>query len=230
MISRRTFLIAATGGLAGAPVCRTSADTTEVEVVETWTRQPLGARGVPEGWQPRETPGGRPRYDFEVVEDGGRRTLALRGADDHSTVAKRVAVDLGRTPVLRWYWSVRAFPRGADLRNGATSDATGHIFVAWARFPALLRSRLIGYVWDPAVPVGTIIPSRKTGTVTFVVVRSGAEHLGEWVEARRDVAADYQAIFGEAAPGPDAVALSIDTNDTHSTAEALFGRIAFTRT
>jgi hypothetical protein len=194
-----------------------------------WWRPGPGSRSAP-GECPR---GGsrarRPRYDFEIVEDGGRRTLALRGADDHSTVAKRVAVDLGRTPVLRWYWSVRAFPRGADLRNGATSDATGHIFVAWPRFPALLRSRLIGYVWDPAVPVGTIIPSRKTGTVTFVVVRSGAEHLGEWVEARRDVAADYQTIFGEAAPGPDAVALSIDTNDTHSTAEALFGRIAFTR-
>lgn len=227
MISRRTFVITAAGAFAWARGCGASADA--VEVVETWTRQPLGARGVPEGWQPHETPGGRPRYDFEVVEDGGRRTLDLRGADDHSTIAKRVAVDLGTTPVLQWSWNVRGFPKGADLRNRATSDATGHIFVVWPRFPALLRSRLIGYVWDPVVPVGTVIPSRKSGAVTFVVVRSGAEHLGEWVETRRDVAADYEKIFGEVAPRPDAVALSIDTNDTHSTAEALFGRIAFTR-
>jgi Protein of unknown function (DUF3047) len=224
MISRRSFLVAAV--VAGSGARPASADSV---VVEAWTQQALGVRGVPEGWQPYETPGGRPRYDFEVVEDGGRRALSVRGADDHSTIARRVAVDLGATPILQWSWSARRFPEGADLRNRATSDATGHIFVVWSRFPALLRSRLIGYVWDPAVPAGTVIPSRKAGTVTFVVVRSGAEPLGEWVDTRRDVAADYRTIFGETAPRPDAVALSIDTNDTHSTAEALFGRIAFTR-
>jgi hypothetical protein len=222
MISRRALLLALAAGSGVGPA---SADPV---VVETWTQQPPGARGVPGGWEPYETPAGRPKYDFEIVDDDGRRSLRVRGADNHSTIAKRVAVDLGVTRILQWSWSVRRFPEGADLRNRGTSDATGHIFVVWPRFPALLRSRLIGYVWDPIIPVGTIIPSRKTGTVTFVVVRSGADQVGEWVETRRDVAADYRTIHGEAAPAPGAVALSIDTNDTHSTAEALFGRIAFT--
>jgi hypothetical protein len=222
MISRRALLLALAAGSGVGPA---SADPV---VVETWTQQPPGARGVPGGWEPYETPAGRPKYDFEIVDDDGRRSLRVRGADNHSTIAKRVAVDLGVTRILQWSWSVRRFPEGADLRNRGPSDATGHIFVVWPRFPALLRSRLIGYVWDPIIPVGTIIPSRKTGTVTFVVVRSGADQVGEWVETRRDVAADYRTIHGEAAPAPGAVALSIDTNDTHSTAEALFGRIAFT--
>jgi Protein of unknown function (DUF3047) len=113
---------------------------------------------------------------------------------------------------------------GAPSRSGAP---TGHLFVIWPRVPALLRSRLIGYVWDPVVPTGSIVPSRKTRTVTFVIVRSGFDRVGEWVVTRHDVAADYQRIFGEPAPNPRAIALSIDTDDTHSTAEALFGRIAF---
>jgi hypothetical protein len=41
------------------------------------------------------------------------------------------------------------------------------------------------------------------------------------------VAADYRRIYGEPAPKPGAVALSIDTNDTRATAAARFGRIAF---
>jgi hypothetical protein len=41
------------------------------------------------------------------------------------------------------------------------------------------------------------------------------------------VAADYKRIYGETAPKPDAVALSIDTNDTRASAVARFGRIAF---
>jgi hypothetical protein len=118
-------------------------------------------------------------------------------------------------------------PTGADLRERATSDATGHLFVIWPRFPALLRSRLIGYVWDRAIPVGTIVKSTKTGTVTFVIARSGEAGLGRWAEERHDVVADHRRIFREAPEAPGAIALSIDTNDTRSTAEARFGRIGF---
>jgi hypothetical protein len=42
------------------------------------------------------------------------------------------------------------------------------------------------------------------------------------------VVEDYRTIYGEAPSNPQAIALSIDTNDTKSTAETLFGRIAFT--
>jgi hypothetical protein len=97
----------------------------------------------------------------------------------------------------------------------------------WPRFPAMLRSRLVGYVWDPVIAPGTIVGSAKTSLVSFVVARSGPRGLGEWSVERHDVAADYQRVYGEPAPRPGAVALSIDTNDTRASAEARFGRIAF---
>ncbi len=229
MLSRRALLLATMTttlgrGLARPDSARTSpAGTT----VEDWRQATLGARGVPAGWEKYETPRGNPAYDFTVVEDEGRRALAMRSASDHSTIAHPVDVDLGVTPVLAWQWKVMSLPRGADLRERATSDATGHLFVIWPRFPALLRSRLIGYVWDRALPVGTIVKSTKTGTVTFVIARSGEAGLGQWTEARHDVAADHRRIFGEAPEAPGAIALSIDSNDTRSTAEARFGRIGF---
>jgi len=197
-------------------------------VVEDWSAHKVGAHGVPGGWREYETPAGHPRYDFTVVEDGGRRALDLKSAGDHSTIAKEVHVQLTQTPVFEWAWKVVSLPPGADLRNRATSDATGHLFVIWPRWPALVRSRLIGYVWDRALPVGTVVPSRKTGTVTFIVVRSGEQGLGEWHVQRRNVADDYRKVFHEAVVDPGAVAVSIDTNDTRGRAEALFGRIAFT--
>ena len=92
----------------------------------------------------------------------------------------------------------------------------------------MLRSRLIGYVWDATVPAGTIVKSHRTGTVSFVVVRSGERGLGEWMTDTRDIVADYHAIFGDAPEAPRAIALSIDTNDTGARAEASFGPIAFT--
>lgn len=63
--------------------------------------------------------------------------------------------------------------------------------------------------------------------MTFVVVRSGAEELGRWLTEHRDVRADFQRIYGEAPDDPSALSLSIDSNDTHTTAEVFFGPLAF---
>lgn len=211
------LLLAAATGAAG----------TDAVVVEDWGRFAVGAHGVPDGWRKYETMGGHPAYDFEVVQDGGHRALRLRSHDDHSTIARDLAVDLAKTPVLEWTWRIRALPTGGDVRQRATSDLTAHLFVVWPRVPAMLRSRLIGYGWDATAPAGTIVQSQKTRTVTFVLLHSGAEGLDRWITERRNVAADYRRIYGEAPENPGALALSIDTNDTRSAAEGLIGSIRF---
>ena len=222
-LGRRAFLQAAGALLLGRPGRAWGAGASGA--VEDWGQAPVGSRGVPPGWQTYETPGGHPAYDFTVVEHAGRRALHMKSAGEHSTIAKEVRADLAATPFLAWQWRVLSLPQGADLRNRATSDATGHIFAIWPRFPAFARSRLIGYVWDAALPVGTVLPSQKAGTVTFIVARRGDQGLGQWLDERRNVADDYLRVFGEAPPPLPALALSIDTNDTRSSAEAMFGRI-----
>jgi DUF3047 family protein len=221
-LSRRAFLLAGASWLGHVRPAGAGGPSVPIE---TWGGATVGASGVPPGWQKYETPGGHPAYDFTVVEDAGRRALRMRSAGDHSTIAKEMQADLTATPILAWQWRVIGLPSGANLENRATSDASGHIFAVWPRFPAFARSRLIGYVWDPALPVGTVVPSRKTSTVSFIVVRRGQSGLGQWLDERRHVADDHLEVFGDAATTLPAVALSIDTNDTRSAAEAMFGRI-----
>lgn len=221
-LARRAFLQATAAALL-SPGRAWGADSRMP--IEDWGAAPVGSQGVPPGWRKHETPGGHPAYDLTVVEDAGRRALHMKSVGEHSTIAKEVQADLAVTPILAWQWRVISLPQGADLRNRATSDASGHIFVVWPRFPAFARSRLIGYVWDPALPVGTVIPSRKTGAVTFIVVRRGERGLGQWHDERRNVADDYRVLFGEAPPPLPVLALSIDTNDTRAPAESMFGRI-----
>ena len=223
MTTRRSFLRTALllSALRPAPAGGQAAP-----VLEDWRAAAPGRMGVPPGWKPYETPFGRPAYDFTVVDDDGRRGLRMKSADEHSTIAKEMAIHLADTPVLRWEWKAVTFPSGADLREWGKSDGTAHLFVIWPRFPALVRSRLIGYVWDPVLPAGGIFPSRKTRTVTFIVARSGVERRGQWVSEERNVADDYRRVFGEEPEDPKAIALSIDTNDTHGSAEGLVGRIS----
>ncbi len=229
-VSRRGFVraVAAVGALAVSPRRQARAAGANVRVVEDWSAHTPSARGIPEGWKAYETPGGHPAYDFTIVDDGGRRALSLRSRDDHSTIARRISVKLAETPILQWDWKVVELPRGADLRQKTASDSTGHPLLVWPRPPAILRSRLIGYVWDLALAPDTIVKSAKAGGVYFIVVRSGAADLGTWKTERRDVRADYRRVFEEDAPDPEVIALSIDTNDTRAPAACVIGQIAFT--
>src|SRR6266540_2152302 len=112
----------AVGAAVAVAASLAGADGIEAALVEDWARAPVGAHGVPEGWRKYETIGGRPAYDFTIVEDGGRKALHMRSRDDHSTIAKDLAVDLARTPVLAWTWKIRALPTGGDVRQRETSD------------------------------------------------------------------------------------------------------------
>jgi hypothetical protein len=202
----------------GSPVVR----------IEDWTAVAVGTHGVPPRWR-GESFGKGGAVDFTVVTDEGRPALRMRSHDDRSTIAK----DLGRrfrlkaTPILEWQWKVVTLP-GVDARRRKTTDQAAQIYVVWPHFPALLRSRIIGYVWDTSAPAGGTVRNRKTGAmVTYIIVRTGPSQLGRWLTEQRDVWADYMAVYGERPESPSALSLSIDSDDTHTSAEALIGVISF---
>ncbi len=198
-------------------------------IVEDWARLPVGARGLPEGWKAQNW--GSPAYDFTVVAQDGHRALHVRSREDSSTIVRDISgtVDLATTPILEWTWKATALPAGGDSCRKATDDQAAQLYVIWPRFPQAVRSRIIGYVWDSTRPVGTICKSEKTGTVTYIVVRSGPAGLGQWLREQRDVREDYRTVYGEEPDAPGAVSIAIDTNDTRSAAEAYFGPIRFRR-
>jgi len=228
-MTRWTGLLLALAILGVPAVLAAPPSATDIVLVEDWTRQPLDSRGVPDTWTAHETIGGNPVYDFAVVEIDGRRALQMRSNGDHSTIAKKISVDLKATPWLEWEWKVVVLPDRADIRHRETSDAAAHVFVVWPRWPPAFRSSLIGYIWDANLPVGSVHKSQKTGTVTFIVVRAGKAALGQWVTERRNVRDDYRMVYGEDPEDPAVIALSIDTNDTRSWSESFLGPIRFRR-
>ena len=206
----------------------TAAGAGRVVVIEDWMTDTGNRRGIPPGWI-GESFGRRADYDFTVEQHIDGRVFHLESRNDHSTIARDITgkVNLKETPILEWRWKATILPTGGDLRRKETTDMAAQLYVVWPRFPALLRSRIIGYVWDATTPATTIVKSQKTGTVTFVVMRSGTKELGKWLTERRNVAEDYVKIFGEAPEDPSAITISIDSNDTQSIAESFIGPIVF---
>ena len=198
-------------------------------VVEDWSKVPVGTKGIPPDWKGQNW--GSPAYDFIVVDDGGKKAIHLKSKNEGSTISKEVkgTVDLKTTPILEWSWKAVALPKGGNSCLKATDDQAVQVYVAWPRFPEAVRSRIIGYVWDTTSPVGTMCKSEKTGTVHYVVVRSGSAELGKWHTERRNVREDFKKIYGEEPDNPGAVSISIDSNDTSSYSESFVGLIVFKR-
>jgi Protein of unknown function (DUF3047) len=218
----RLIAVALVGLLAGV------ASAAGEVVVEDWKSHPLGVVGIPAGWKAQSW--GSPKYDlFSIVDNDGHRVLRLKSQDDGSTISKDIKgkVNLKDTPILEWSWRMAVLPKGGNACSKATDDEAGQVYVAWPRFPEAVRSQIIGYIWDTTLPVGTICKSEKTGTVTYVVLRSGATDLGKWVTERRNVVEDFKQIYGHSPDDPAALSLAIDSNDTHSSAESFIGPIVF---
>lgn len=198
-------------------------------VVEDWSSHAVGSKGVPAGWTKQNW--GSPKYEFAIVSNDNHKVLHMRSTNEGSTISRDIKgkVNLKETPLLEWSWKVVTLPRGGDSCKKATDDQAAQVFVVWPRFPTAVRSRIIGYVWDSTAPAGTICKSEKTGTVTYVVIRSGPADLGKWFTERRNVAEDYRKIYGEEPDSPEALSLAIDSNDTNSAAESVVGAILFRR-
>jgi Protein of unknown function (DUF3047) len=216
-----------TRSIAFALLLLSAAAAADLLVVEDWTKYPVGTKGVPSEWKVQNW--GNPAYELEVVENDGQRALHLKSRDEGSTISKEIRgkVNLNETPILEWSWKVVTLPKGANSCAKATDDQAAQVYVVWERFPSAVRSRILGYVWDTTQPIGTICKSEKTGTVTYVVVRSGAAEAGKWLAEHRNVREDFKKIYGEEPGNPDAVSISIDSNDTHSVAESYVGKIVF---
>ena len=211
--------------LAGALAAAVKAAPSSV-VVEDWSNIPIGTHGIPPGWQGHKW--GSPKYDFTVVADTAGKALELKSDNDSSTISKEVKVDVKEYRILQWRWKVVTLPPRGDARKSDTDDEAAQIYVTFPRFPTAVRSRTIGYIWDSTAPAGSVFPSAKVSTVTFVVVRSGTAGLGQWFTETRDVLEDFKRIYGEE-PGEmvGAVTLSINSQNTRATALAFFGEILF---
>ncbi len=190
------------------------------------------------GWRKMEWTGIRPAR-FSATPGGGIRIQA-RGEGAFITRALT-----GPATCLAWRWRVDAGPPATDLAKRGGDDRAIALSVGFLDFgPAVglatrtqhalaqagagehrLPRSVLSYVWGgSAGPVGSrpgFFPSPWTGAITKIrILRPAEGPLGQWVEERVDLAADWRAAFGEAAvPALQNLSLSTDSEDTGSTVD-----------
>ena len=189
----------------------------------------LNGDGVPVGWE-LESFHNHHQIRLEPLENG---RFGIRLVSDGSSFGlyKTVDVDLNEFPILSWRWKVDRLPPAGDIREKSKDDQAAQVYIVFPNKIFKFRSPTIGYIWDSNAPAGTIADGHSVMTpIKVVVLQSGKRRLGEWIQERRNVAQDYQQLFGkDSLPKVGRVAIWINTQHTKSTAEATFADLQFLR-
>lgn len=165
----------------------------------------------------------RPQHtEFKLVEDEGRTVLRARAKASTSGLARELAVDPRRYPLLAWRWKVMNLLAKSDMATKAGDDFAARLYVSFDG-----NRRALCYVWDARRAVGTIMPNPYSDRVQMIVADSGPAQLGHWVARERDWVADFRQAFGAEPPLAEGVIVSADTDNTGETAESYFGDVTF---
>lgn len=200
---------------------------------------------LPEGWKPLTFKKIPKLTTYEVVKDGEQVVVKATSDASASGVTKEVKIDPKEFPVVRWHWKVENLLKNSDATRKDGDDYPARLYITFEYDPDKVSfgKRLkykagqvlfgdipigaINYVWERKAPVGSIIDNAYTDFVKMVVVESGPQRLGMWVEEERNIYKDYKKAFGEEPPLINGVAIMSDTDNTKERAVAYYGDITF---
>ncbi|MEF8792692.1 DUF3047 domain-containing protein [Thiohalorhabdus sp.] len=177
-----------------------------------------------EAWQEKVFDG---HTAYRLVTEDGREVVRADSNGSASGLYREIKVDLDRTPYLEWSWKVAADLGSPAERTRGGDDYPARVYVIFSGGIAFWRTKTISYVWSSAQPRGTTWSSAYTDQARMVAVRGEGAATGRWHRERRDVAADYRALFGGEAGEVDAVAVMTDTDNTGKRVTAFYGDIHF---
>ena len=139
-------------------------------------------RGFPEGWGAQRSVV-TAHETYAIQEEEGVSFLKAQNASQR-VYTKQMTWDPKAYPVLVWRWRLQSVPEGEE-------------FIA-AVYPSLDTDMMFipvntKYVWSATLPVGSIKEGGMFSS-TEIVIRSGPEPVGEWVEERVNVYKDFLEI------------------------------------
>ena len=226
--TRLAALIALVGTLVAAPASSAPAG--------------LSAELERAGWQLLEVPGKATARFTQSRPD----RIDVRADDAVAFLYRPVDGGMGPKRRLVWNWRVDEAVPATDLSLASGDDRSLAVHVIfpldedrlsfWQRIEAgltrlaapPLAGKVLTYVWGGAHPQGTVLANphlQRWGQI--IILRSGAEPVGQWLMEDIDFVADFRKAFGYRPPAPAFVAISSDSDDTMSSTSGVIAGLAF---
>jgi DUF3047 family protein len=230
-------------GLLIAPVVARaeSPSTIEVGKFSSW----MVGQAMPDGWKPLTFKKIPKHTSYEVVKDGGVTIVKAVSEASASGLIKPVVIDPKEFPVVRWRWKIDNVLQRSDVALKEGDDYPARLYITFeydpdrVSFGKKLKFKAgqalfgdipiaaLNYIWETKTPVGTIVENAYTDFAKMVIVESGTQKVGMWIDEEWNIYEDYKKAFGEEPPMINGVAIMSDTDNTKEQATAYYGDIVF---
>lgn len=214
--------------------------------VATFSANQAGS-AVPDGWKPLTFKKISKHTQYDLVKDGDTVVVKATSEASASGLTKEITIDPKAFPLVRWRWKVENLLKNSDVSRKDGDDYPARLYITFEYDPdkVSLSKRLkykagraifgdipigaLNYIWETKTPVGTIVENAYTDFAQMIVVESGPQKVGTWVQEERNIYEDYKKAFGEEPPQINGVAIMSDTDNTRERAVAYYGDIQFVR-
>jgi hypothetical protein len=202
-------------------------------------------RTLPDGWKPLTFPKVPKHTAYALVKEGGVVVVKASSEASASGLTKEIKIDPKEYPIARWRWKVENVLKTSDVGKKEGDDYPARLYITFEYDPdkvsfsrklkykagrAILGDipiAALNYIWDTKAPAGTFVDNAYTDFAKMIVVRSGPQGVGTWMEEEQNIYEDYKKAFGEDPPLVSGVAIMTDTDNTGESAVAYYGDIVF---
>jgi Protein of unknown function (DUF3047) len=238
------FVLIAMGILIAPTAAR--AESPSVIEVAKFSSGTVG-QALPEGWKPLTFKKVPKQTRYEVVKDGETVVVKATSEAAASGLTKEVKIDPREYRIVRWRWKVENLLQHSDVSRRDGDDYPARLYITFEYDPGKvgLSKKLkykaglaifgdipigaLNYIWETKTPVGTVVENAYTDFAQMIVVESGPQKVGAWVDEERNIYEDYRKAFGEEPSMINGVAIMSDTDNTKEHATAYYGDIMFVR-
>jgi Protein of unknown function (DUF3047) len=181
-----------------------------------------------------------PLTRFSLVGIDGLSALRIEADASYGNLVHPLDV-AGARPSLVWKWRVDRLVDKADLHTKDGDDVALKVCVLFdlplhevpfverqlLRLARLssgepLPSATVCYAWDRLLPPGTAVDNAYSRRLRYLVLQSGTQRVGRWIDERRDVAADFFRLFGgEAAALPPIIGIAVGADADNTQGRSL---------
>ena len=203
--------------------------------------------GVSSVWEHQPFPG-KTASRYRYVYTDGRHALRAHTQTSISLLHQKIRLSAAELAQVQFSWKVPALIANADMALRDADDSPVRLVLVFegdrSKFSmknamlSELAHSLTGepmpyatlmYVWCNTRAPGSVIINPRTDRIRKLVLESGTGRLNQWIDYRRDIAADFEAAFGEPPGALLGVGIMTDTDNTRSETQAWYGPVTLTK-
>jgi Protein of unknown function (DUF3047) len=133
-------------------------------------------------------------------------------------------------PVLSWSWKVDKGLVAHDETTKAGDDYAARVYVVVSGGLFFWKTIAINYVWSSNSSSDKAWPNAYAGdNAQMLALRGSDNRQGEWHFESRNLRDDFQALFDRDIEVIDGIAIMTDTDDSGSSAVAIYGEMYLSR-